>query len=319
MSGQAETAPGSLDDLASFLEDKPIDGPDEQEDDAQPQEDSQEEPDEAESAVDESEAEATEEEAEDQPSVVFKVTVKGEDGADQTLEVDQKELIAGYQRQRDYTVKTQALAERERQAFEVVTSEIEKSRNHYMQQAQLAHMAVRELAGLRSDEEMAVLAQTDPSLWVQEQQRAAAVRARLQQIQHGVQSEQAQAQQMQAQQRQQLFSRAWDVLQEKGIDKPKLAGIYQEAAKRYGFGEQEFGNVYDPRIVLALRDAVAYRALHDKKPAVQQKAQAAPKLPATKQPVARQEAKVRQLESRFTRKGGAKLDDLAAYLSATGR
>lgn len=319
MIGQAETAPGNLDDLASFLEDKPIDGPDEQEDDANPQDDSQEDPDEAESAVDESEAEAEDEEAEDQPSAVFKVTVKGEDGADQTLEVDQKELIAGYQRQRDYTVKTQALAERERQAFEVVTSEIEKSRNHYMQQAQLAHMAVRELAGLRSDEEMAVLAQTDPSLWVQEQQRAAAVRARLQQIQHGVQSEQAQAQQMQAQQRQQLFSRAWDVLQEKGIDKPKLAGIYQEAAKRYGFGEQEFGNVYDPRIVLALRDAVAYRALHDKKPAVQQKAQAAPKLPATKQPVARQEAKVRQLESRFTRKGGAKLDDLAAYLSATGR
>ena len=319
MSGQAESAPGNLDDLASFLEDKPLEASDEQEDDATPQEDSQEEPDEAESAVDESEAEATEEEAEDQPSATFKVTVKGEDGADQTLDVDQKELIAGYQRQRDYTVKTQALAERERQAFEVVTQEIEKSRNHYMQQAQLAHMAVRELAGLRSDEEMAVLAQTDPSLWVQEQQRAAAVRTRLQQIQQGVQSEQAQAQQMQAQQRQQLFSKAWDVLQEKGIDKPKLAGIYQEASKRYGFGEQEFANVYDPRIVLALRDAVAYRALHDKKPAVQQKAQAAPKLPATKQPVARSETKIKQLETRFARKGGAKLDDLAAYLSATGR
>lgn len=188
-----------------------------------------------------------------------------------------------------------------------------------MQQAQMAHMAVRELAGMRSDEEMAVLAQTDPSLWVQEQQRAAAVRTRLQQIQQGVQSEQAQAQQMQAQQRQQLFSKAWDVLQEKGIDKPKLAGIYQEASKRYGFGEQEFANVYDPRIVLALRDAVAYRALHDKKPAVQQKAQAAPKLPATKQPVARSETKIKQLETRFARKGGAKLDDLAAYLSATGR
>lgn len=319
MSGQAESAPGNLDDLASFLEDKPLEASDEQEDDATPQEDSQEEPDEAESAVDESEAEATEEEAEDQPSATFKVTVKGEDGADQTLDVDQKELIAGYQRQRDYTVKTQALAERERQAFEVVTQEIEKSRAHYMQQAQLAHMAVRELAGMRSDEEMAVLAQTDPSLWVQEQQRAAAVRTRLQQIQQGVQSEQAQAQQMQAHQRQQLFSKAWDVLQEKGIDKPKLAGIYQEASKRYGFGEQEFANVYDPRIVLALRDAVAYRALHDKKPAVQQKAQAAPKLPATKQPVARSETKIKQLETRFARKGGAKLDDLAAYLSATGR
>ena len=319
MNGQAESAPGNLDDLASFLEDKPLEAPDEQEDDAQPQADSQEDPDEAESAVDESEAEATEEEAEDQLSATFKVTVKGEDGADQTLDVDQKELIAGYQRQRDYTVKTQALAERERQAFEVVTQEIEKSRAHYMQQAQMAHMAVRELAGMRSDEEMAVLAQTDPSLWVQEQQRAAAVRTRLQQIQQGVQSEQAQAQQMQAQQRQQLFSKAWDVLQEKGIDKPKLAGIYQEASKRYGFGEQEFANVYDPRIVLALRDAVAYRALHDKKPAVQQKAQAAPKLPATKQPVARSETKIKQLETRFARKGGAKLDDLAAYLSATGR
>ena len=319
MDGQAVTAPGSLDDLASFLEDKPLEAPDKQEDDAQPQTDSQEDPDEDESAVDESEAEASEEDAEDQPSAIFKVTVKGEDGADQTLEVDQKELIAGYQRQRDYTVKTQALAERERQAFEVVTSEIEKSRNHYMQQAQLAHAAVRELAGLRSPEEMAVLAQTDPSLWVQEQQRTALVQSRLQQLQQGMQTEQAQSQQMQAQQRQQLFQRAWGVLQEKGIDKPKLAGIYQEASKRYGFGEQEFANVYDPRLVLALRDAVAYRALHDKKPAVQQKAQSAPKLPATKQPVARSETKIKQLETRFARKGGAKLDDLAAYLSATGR
>ncbi|MGL4274881.1 MAG: hypothetical protein ACRCTO_21530 [Pseudomonas paracarnis] len=319
MSGQAETAPGSLDDLASFLEDKPLQESEEQEDDAPPQEDSQEQPEEDESAVDESEAEASEEEAEDQPSVVFKVTVKGEDGADQTLEVDQKELIAGYQRQRDYTVKTQALAERERQAFEVVTSEIEKSRSHFMQQAAMAYAAVNELAGLRSPEEMAQLAHTDPSAWVQEQQRSAAVQARMQQIQQGMQAEQAQAQQMQAQQRQQLFQKAWSVLQEKGIDKPKLAGIYQEAAKRYGFGEQEFASVYDPRLVLALRDAVAYRALHDKKPAVQQKAQTAPKLPATKQPVARSETKIKQLETRFTRKGGAKLDDLAAYLSATGR
>lgn len=319
MDGQAESAPGSLDDLASFLEDKPLEAPDEQEDDAQPQTDSQEDPDEDASAVDESDAEASEEDAEDQPSAIFKVTVKGEDGADQTIKVDQKELIAGYQRQRDYTVKTQALAERERQAFEVVTSEIEKSRNHYMQQAALAHAAVKELAGFRSAEEMAVLAQTDPSLWVQEQQRTALVQSRLQQLQQGMQAEQMQSQQMHAHQRQQLFQRAWGVLQEKGIDKPKLAGIYQEASKRYGFGEQEFANVYDPRLVLALRDAVAYRALHDKKPAVQQKAQAAPKLPATKQPVARSETKIKQLETRFARKGGAKLDDLAAYLSATGR
>jgi hypothetical protein len=319
MNGQADTAPGNLDDLASFLEDKPLEAPDEQEDDAQPQADSQEDPDEAESAVDESEAEATEEEAEDQPSATYKVTVKGEDGADQTIEVDQKELIAGYQRQRDYTVKTQALAERERQAFAVVTAEIERSRAHYMQEAALAHAAVRELAGLRSPEEMAQLAHTDPTAWVQEQQRAAAVHARLQQIQQGVQSEQAKAQQMQAQQIKQMGQRAWSVLQEKGIDPPKLASIYQEAAKRYGFGEQEFANVYDPRVVLALRDAIAYRALHDKKPAVQQKAQSAPKLPATKQPVARSETKIKQLETRFARKGGAKLDDLAAYLSATGR
>lgn len=319
MDGQAESAPGSLDDLASFLEDKPIEAPDEQEDDAKPQSDSQEQLDEDESAVDESEAETSEEEAEDQPSAKFKVTVKGDDGADRTLEVNQKELIAGYQRQRDYTVKTQALAERERQAFEVVTSEIEKSRGHYMQQVALAHAAVRELAGFRSAEEMAELSHSNPSLWVQEQQRAAHVQSRLQQLQQWMQAEQAQSMQMQAQQRQQLFHRAWGVLQEKGIDTPKLAGIYQEASKRYGFGEQEFSKVYDPRLVLALRDAVAYRALQDKKPAVQQKAQSAPKLPATKQPVARSETKIKQIEARFARKGGAKLDDLAAYLSATGR
>lgn len=319
MTGQAETAPdNSLSSLADFLEENPLGGTDEQEEQADPSEDSQEQTeDDEEVAVDDSEE--SEEDAEDQPSATFKVTVKGEDGADTTIDVDQKELIAGYQRQKDYTVKTQQLAERERQAFDVVTAEIEKSRGHYMQQAALAHAAVQDLAGLRSPEEMAALAQTDPSAWVQEQQRAAIVNQRLQAIQQSMNAEQQRAQQMQAQQRQELFDRAWGVLQEKGIDRPQLANIYKQAGEKYSIAEHEFANVFDPRLVLALRDAVAFRALQEKKPAVQQKTQNAPKLPPTKQPVARQQTKIKQLEQRFSRKGGAKLNDLAAYLAATSR
>jgi hypothetical protein len=129
-----------------------------------------------------------------------------------------------------------------------------------------------------------------------------------------MQHEAAQSQQMQAAKLQQEFGTAWKVLSEKGIDRPKLQSIYEKAQK-YGFSQNDFSGVYDPRVVLMMRDAVAYQELKNKQPEVSKKAANAPKLPASRQPVPRNEAVIKKLDSRF--KGGkAKLDDLAAYLNA---
>ena len=125
MDGQAELAPVSADDLAQFLIDNPdADRTDEPQENAAPTDD-------APSEEDKAESETEDDDSQDDPDVnpedadnptsgrKFKVTVKGEDGADLEQEVDETELIAGYQRHAEFTRKTQALAQREEQAVEV--------------------------------------------------------------------------------------------------------------------------------------------------------------------------------------------------------
>lgn len=251
--------------------------------------------------------------AEEQPSLTFKVTVKGEDGADTTVEVDQKELVAGYQRHSDYTRKTQELANREREVTQVVAKKLQEGQQHYMREAQVAQMAIKQLAGLKSTEEMAVLAQTDPAAWVAEQQRERAIQGVLSQLNAGIQQEQAQAQQLDQQHRQQAFQYAWQVLQAEGIDKPQLQKIYQKATENYKIPSEALANLYDPTQVLILRDAIAYRELKANKQAVTQKPVEAQKLPAQRQSVPKDTQRMKEINQRFAT-GKAKLSDLAALL-----
>jgi hypothetical protein len=189
--GQADTGPGTIDDLAAFLVDNPEADTEEE---SQPSEESQEDnsDESAESAEDapaddDSAEEKSEDDAKKQTSALkFKVPVKGADGQDQTIEVDEKELVAGYQRHADYTRKTQELADREREVTQQVATKLEEGRNHYLQQAQLARAAVLQLAGLKSPQEMAQLAQADPASWVAEQQRANAIQGVLSQLEQGM-------------------------------------------------------------------------------------------------------------------------------------
>ena len=317
--GQAGDSPETTDDLAKFLMDNPdADQDPENEDNAEasdePEQDNSDEPDEDSPAEDDDES--SEDAKEQKSGLKFKVPVKGEDGAETSIEVDEKELIAGYQRHADYTRKTQQLAEKEREAFQVVTAEIEKGRNHYMQQAQQARAAVHQLAGLRSPQEMAVLAQTDPTQWVQEKQREAAIQGVIAQIEQGMQHESQQLAQQQTIMTQQQISRAWGVLGQQGIDKPKLAKILDTMRTKYNVPEERLNAVTDPTLVLIMRDAAAYQGLKDKKGEVTAKAKEAPRLPPQRQSVPKNEQANKRLEGRFSRQGGAKLNDLAKWLES---
>lgn len=319
MDGQADQAPITEDDLAAaFLADTSDETGDQEEQLADDEstlpedngdvEDTDESPDEAE---DEPEAE----EAEDQTSSrKFKVTVKGEDGADLEQEVDEKELIAGYQRHSDYTRKTQDLARREEQAVDTFKAKIIEAQNVVMQQTQVAHAAVLQLAGLRTPEEMAQLAHTDPAMYVAEKARADQVQAVLKGLQN--QHQQAQFHQQQAQQAelQKQFSRAWGVLGQKGIDKPKLQKIFETVQKDYGVPEERFATLSDPNLVLIMADAVAYRELQKKKTEVTKKAEAAPRLPQ-RQNVPRSEGKRKRLDAVF-KSGKAGANDLASLFAS---
>ena len=317
MDGQAELAPLSADDVAQFLIDNPeADGADDQQEQAPTDESpSDEDTDESETADDS--PDDGEEDPAEQPdptsSRKYKVTVKGEDGADLTQEVDEKELIAGYQRHADYSRKTAELARREEQAVEIVRAKVSEAQNHYVQQAQMAQALVARLAGLRSPEEMLELSRQDPAAYVAEQARQQQVHSMIAGLQNQWQQEQFRAQQDRQEALQQSFARCWGVLGQKGIDKPKLQHIFETVSKDYGISQDRFATLNDPAVVMVMKDAVAYRELQKKKSEVTQKAAAAPRLPQ-KSPVPRADTQDKKRVERL-RSGRGSRDDLAAFIA----
>lgn len=322
MDGHASDAPESLSDLASFLGDTPgAESPDEdmehdESDDSTAEGDTEaEESDGQEESEDE---ESDDEEAEDTPAPErkLKVTVKGDDGTDQEIEVDEAEVVKGYQRQADYTRKTQELAQREHQAVEILKAKHDEFAQDYLSKAEASRAAIVQLAGLKGEDEMAQLAQSDPAAWVAENQRRQSIVAVLGHLDQQISAERQEIERWQAeamqQARSEMFHRTWAELQKDGIDREKLGKAYSDVSKAYGFSGDELAQVLDHRQVRVMLDALAYRQLKEQKTAVQKKVDAAPKLPQKATPTVK-DRKSQQLEGRF--KGGrAKLNDLASYL-----
>lgn len=322
MSGHADTAPDSLSDLASFLGDTPdAESPDEdmehdESDDSTAEGDTEDEESDGQEESDDDESD--DEEAEDTPAPErkLKVTVKGDDGTDQEIEVDEAEVVKGYQRQADYTRKTQELAQREHQAVEILKAKHDEFAQDYLSKAEASRAAIVQLAGLRGEDEMAQLAQSDPAAWVAENQRRQSIVAVLGQLDQQISAERQEIERWQAeamqQARSEMFHRTWAELQKDGIDREKLAKAYSDVSKAYGFSGDELAQVLDHRQVRVMLDALAYRQLKEQKAVVQKKVDAAPKLPQKATPTVK-DRKSQQLEGRF--KGGrAKLNDLASYL-----
>ena len=322
MDGHAENAPDSLSDLASFLGDTPdAESPDEdmehdESDDSTAEGDTEDEESDGQEESDDDESD--DEEAEDTPAPErkLKVTVKGDDGTDQEIEVDEAEVVKGYQRQADYTRKTQELAQREHQAVEILKAKHDEFAQDYLSKAEASRAAIVQLAGLRGEDEMAQLAQSDPAAWVAENQRRQSIVAVLGQLDQQISAERQEIERRQAeamqQARSEMFQRTWAELQKDGIDREKLAKAYSDVSKAYGFSGDELAQVLDHRQVRVMLDALAYRQLKEQKTAVQKKVDAAPRLPQKATPTVK-DRKTQQLEGRF--KGGrAKLGDLASYL-----
>lgn len=316
MDGQADQAPISNDDLAALLLDNPEADRAETQEEKQPNAESPDEDKDEAETTDDSPDEGGDEPAEEPDptsSRKFKVTVKGEDGADLEQEVDEKELVAGYQRHSDYTRKMQGLSQREEQAAEIVRTRVTDAQNHYVQQAQMAQALVARLAGLRSPEEMLALSHSDPAAYVAEQARTQQIQGVIAQLQNQWQQEQFQQQQAQQAEMQKSFARCWGVIGQKGIDRPKLQHIFETFSKEYGVSQDRFSTLNDPAVVLAMADAVAYRELLKKRDEVKKKAEGAPRLPQ-KNGVPRNESMDKRRVDRL-RSGKGSTGDLASFIA----
>ena len=311
MTGVAQAA-DSIDDLASFINGEPEKA---QEEDEQADETSQPEDEEGEDQEDvEESTEEDEAEAESAPRKI-KVPVKDESGQDTgTEEVDESELISGYMRQKAFTQKTMELSAKEKQATEIVQQRVTEASQYALQQAEAAKAVIVQLAGLRSEEEMERMEVEDPAGWIQEQGRMRRITALYERVEASAKVEQDRITQIEQEKVQAQSAAAWEVLTAKGIDRAKLADMYGSATKEYGITADQLGKVTDPALVLALKDALAYRDLQAKKPQVTQKVKEAERLPTNKKALPASERVNRSLGEKFS-KGRAKVDDLASFLS----
>lgn len=191
----------------------------------------------------------------------------------------------------DYTRKTQSIAEMRRQAEETAKAT--------QQQAELIAVSATKVVELREVQrqieqieaiDFNTLADQDP----QQAIRLQAAHTRLIQQREAKQREvfesQQQAQALTAHERQRALANAAEELKKALPDfTPQMAQAIRENTKAYGFTDAELENVTDHRLVLALRDAMAWRQLQAKKPEAMKKVAEAPRVIKPQAPAPKRE------------------------------
>lgn len=253
---------------------------------AQPEEEqSESESEEMESAELQEEAEETSEEVEGDNEESeeeaprdekFVVKVDGKE-----IEVPKEELIRGYQREADYTRKTQKLAE-ERKFVESEFQQVRAEREYNSQLLGALQQKLQEFEPQEPDWNR--LEVEDPTeyarQWTSHQRR--------QQQRYAVQAEQARYQQLhQAESQKQIqtvLAQETAVLKEKipewnSPEKAKEEGkALLEYGQKLGFSEQELNTISDSRALLALHKAWKYDQMMSKRPEFQAKIKKVPKM-----------------------------------------
>ena len=252
-------------------------------------EDSQEQPDAAQEAEEVTQEAQSDDEQSDSDSDVeeqeqveekprYKVKASGEE-----IEVTLDDLIKGYQREADYTKKTQTLAEQRKQveAERQVIEQAKLQRDQYQERLAMIESALRTYA---PQENLEALKETDPigyAVKVAEQTQ------REKQLQ-AVQMERARiAQQQQAEQSQNLNSHLAVEAQKLAEAIPEYADEQKSVqvkkdirdyARKIGWSDEELASVYDSRAVLTLYRAMQYEKLMGNKAGVTKKVNEAPKM-----------------------------------------
>lgn len=240
----------------------------------------------------------------------YKAKVGGEE-----VEVELDELINGYQRSKDYTQKSQALAE-QRKAIDAERQHLEQVKQERQAYAQKLQALDSFLSQQNRGEDLEVLKETDPIGYAvkvaeqsQREKQLSVVRAEQNRI----------AQQQQAEQQQNLQNhlkaeseKLSSVIPE--LSTPKGDAIRKEIreyAKSVGWSDQELASVYDHRAVLTLYKAMKFEQLQKGKPETLKKVQQAPKMlkPGNSTPNAKS-AQDKQVMQRLRQSG--KVRDAAA-------
>jgi hypothetical protein len=226
--------------------------------------------DESESGADELSDELTDEQSEseedtqeeEKPST-FTIKVDGKD-----VEVTLDELQKGYSRTQDYTRKTQQVAEMRKQT-EAQLAAIRAEREQYAQLLGALREQVKAAAEPQIDWDR--LYQEDPIEYVRQREvmrenreKAAAIQAEQQRLAEISQQEQMQKLQTHKAKESQALLEAIPTWKDPAKAKAEKAMLI-EFGQKMGFTPQELGNIYDHRVVLALRKAALYDQMQAKR------------------------------------------------------
>lgn len=203
---------------------------------------------------------------------VYTVTVDGTD-----YEVTQDELIQGYQRNADYTRKTQELAVEKQQSSEFVERSKKDVEAKLGQLTQLNQAAQAQLQEEYANIDFEKLYDEDPVEAARLEHKMRKKHEQLAQVQQQTQELQAQEfNKYLEEQQKQLNVKLPELLHpEKG---PQFKKQMRDYLTSVGFNSQEIDSVYDHRYVMLVRDAMSYRNLQKAKPQIKKKAVNAPKV-----------------------------------------
>ncbi|QCG97373.1 hypothetical protein E6C67_26740 [Azospirillum sp. TSA2s] len=222
--------------------------------------------------------ETTEDSGQQEPADAGKVRFKLPDGT--PVEATLDDLSKSYLRQADYTKKTMELAN-QRKTLEQAAETIRVERTRELQ---ILNLAQQMLAQQVPPEPDYTLATSDPVAFVQQKaaheaamQRLQALNVHQQRVAEQVQAEQVQTlQQHLTKEAEALVERIpeWKSPDVAKAEKTKLI----EFGRSVGFTDAELSAVYDSRAVAVMRDAMLYRELMAKRPAIEAKPAPAPKV-----------------------------------------
>jgi len=186
-----------------------------------------------------------------------------------TENITLKEALEGYQRNSDYTRKTQALKQ-EVQTFAQERQQVEVERQQYGQLINALHQQLQQFAPQEPNWEQ--LHRDDPlnfpiveKQWRDYKERVAATGAERERMAHmASQQEQAQLQHMVERGREYLFNKVpeWKDTQKWDEARSKL----RDYGQKVGYTDEELGAAYDPRAILVLDKARRYDAIMANRP-----------------------------------------------------
>jgi hypothetical protein len=202
----------------------------------------------------------------------YAVTVDGTE-----LSVNLEELIQGYQRNADYTRKTQELAQERNQSSEFVERSKKDVEAKLQKLNELNNAAQAQLQQEYANIDFEKLYDEDPVEAARLEHKMRKKHEQLAQVSQQTQSLQAEEfNKYLEEQQKQLVKKMPEFLDEqKG---PRFKQQMRDYLSNVGFKDQEINSIYDHRYVMLVKDAMSYRNLQKAKPGIKKKVANAPKV-----------------------------------------